>query len=133
MRCFHRYAVAAVLTILSAASLSAQVEPAPDSAKIGRLATVTVTAESGNWFTRADDARRSMIEGIAENRRLVDVLRTYDAQVAQLTVRLDSLRREEFVKTVAVNALGDSVAATRARRLALEARVIALETRAPQP
>src|SRR5687767_15135422 len=113
MSCFHRFALAAALTIASAASLSAQTAPAPDSTKVGKLATVTVTAESGNWFTRADDARRDMIEGIAENRRLANELRRHDARVAQLTVRLDSLKREEFVKTIQVNALGDSVAATR--------------------
>ena len=131
MSCFHRFALAAALAIVSAASASAQT--APDSTKVGKLATVTVTAESGNWFTRADDARRSMIEGMADNRRLASELRKHDERVAQLTVRLDSLKREEFVKTVQVNALGDSVAATRARRLALEARVVALESRAPQP
>src|SRR5688500_16072452 len=118
MSCFHRFALAAALAIVSAASASAQTAPTPDSTKVGKVATVTVTAESGNWFTRADDARRSMIEGMADNRRLTSELRKYDERVAQLTVRLDSLKREEFVKTVQVNALGDSVAATRARRLA---------------
>ena len=133
MTCFHKIALAAALTIVTAATASAQTAPAPDSTKVGRLATVTVTPESGNWFTRADNARRSMIEGVAENRRLASELRVHDERVAQLTVRLDSLKREEFVKTIQVNALGDSVAATRARRLALEARVVALEGRAPQP
>ena len=133
MSCFHRFAFVAALTIVSAASLSAQTAPVPDSAKVGRLATVTVTAESGNWFTQADETRRNLIDAIAENRRLVSQLRAHDATVAKLTMRLDSLRRVEFVQTVRINAIGDSVAATRARRLALEARVVALETRAPQP
>ena len=132
MTCIHRFAFAAAIALVTAATASAQTAPAPDTAKVAKLATVTVTPETGNWFVRADNARQSLIEGMAENRRLANELRKHDDRVAELTVRLDSLKRVEFVKTVQVNALGDSVAATRARRLALEARVIALESRAPR-
>ena len=128
MTCIHRSLVAAALLFVSAASLSAQTAPAPDSTKVATLATVTVTG-SGNWFTRADDLRQSVIAAMAENRRLEGVLRQQDDRVATLTVRLDSLKRIEFVQKIAIAAIDDSVAATRARRRALEARVVALENR----
>jgi hypothetical protein len=124
---------AGAVVILSAASLSAQTAPTPDSARVATLPTVTVTAESGNWLIRVDDQRRMLIDAVAENRRLANELRQHDARVVQLTIRLDSLKRVEFVQKIAIAAIDDSVAATRARRRALEARVVALETRAPQP
>ena len=133
MRCIHRFALVAALVFLSAASLSAQTTSSPDSTKVATLATVTVTPSSGSWFTRADDNRRMVVEMIAENRRLAEQLRQHDARVAQLTVRLDSLMRVEFVQKVAIAAIDDSVATTRSRRRALEARVLALEGRLPQP
>jgi chromosome segregation ATPase len=133
MNCIHRSLLAAaVLICASAASISAQTAPAPDSAKVAKLATVTVTAQ-GNWFTRADDLRNSIIDAMAENRRLEGELLKQDAQIQQLSTRLDSLKRIEFVQKVKIAAIDDSVAATRARRRALEARVVALEPRSPQP
>jgi predicted RNase H-like nuclease (RuvC/YqgF family) len=131
MRCIHESIIVAGLLLVSAASLSAQTAP-PDSTKVTTLATVTVTAESGNWFTRADDLRRSVVALTTENRRLALELRRQDAQVDRLEVRLDSLKRVEAEQKRAISTIADSIAATRARRQALEARVIAAGIRSPQ-
>jgi len=117
---------------LGASSLSAQSDPAPDSARAASLATVTVSAQSGTWFTRAE-LRGTIVDAIAENRRLAAELQRQDAEVVRMAVRLDSLKRIEFVQTIAIAAITDSVSATRALRRSLEARVVALETRLPQP
>jgi hypothetical protein len=132
MRCFHTTLVGASFVILSAASLSAQTPVQPDSTKVARLATVTVTADEGNWFTRADDKRRGILFLMAENRRLSAELRRHDEKVAALQVRLDSLKQVETEKQAAIATIGDSLAATRARRRALEARVLAAEVRQPE-
>lgn len=132
MRCFHTSILGAAVVVLSAASLSAQTASPPDSTKVAALATVTVTAESGSWFTRADDLRRTVVNLMAENRRLAHELRRQDAHAARLEIRLDSLKQVEAAQRTAIAAITDSVAATRARRRALEARVIAAETRLPQ-
>lgn len=121
MRFLRTSIVGAALVVLSAASLSAQTASATDSTRIATLATVTVTAESGNWFTRADDRRRDVLRLMAENRRLTQELRREDAHVARLEIRLDSLKRVEAAQHVAIATITDSVAATRARRRALEA------------
>src|SRR5687767_2567294 len=90
-----RFFLGAALVVLSAASLSAQTAPATDSTKITTLTTVTVTAESGNWLTKADDMRKGIIMMTAENQRLTRELRRQDAQVEKLTVKLDSLHKVE--------------------------------------
>lgn len=131
MRCIHESIIVAGLLLVSAASLSAQTA-SPDSTKVATLATVTVTAESGNWFTRADDLRRSVVALTAENRRLAHELRRQDAQVDRLEVRLDSLKKVEAEQKRAISTIADSIAVTRARRKALEARVIAAEIRSRQ-
>jgi hypothetical protein len=135
MRCIHRFLLVAAVILLGATPLAAQTVPTvpatPDSTKVTTLETVTVTA-SGNWFTRADDLRRSVIAAMAENRRLAGVLRDQDAQVVRLTVRLDSLKRVEFVQKVRIATLDDSVTATRARRRALEARLLVVEAKQPE-
>ena len=132
MRCIHRTIVTLVLVCAGAGTLSAQTVPTtPDSTKITTLTTVTVTP-SGNWFTRSDDLRKSVIAAMAENRRLAGVIRMQDAQMTQLSARLDSLKRIEFVQTAKIATLDDSIAATRARRRALEARILAAESRLPQ-
>src|SRR5215208_5044585 len=64
MRCIHRSLLVVAVSFLGAASLSAQTVPAapvptasvpatPDTGKVATLETVTVTGESGNWFTHA--------------------------------------------------------------------------------
>jgi hypothetical protein len=131
MRCIHESIIVAGLLLVSAASLSAQTA-SPDSTKVTMLATVTVTAEPGNWFTRADDLRRSVVALTAENRRLAHELRRQDAQVDRLEVRLDSLKKVEVEQKRAISTIADSIAVTRARRKALEARVIAAEIRSRQ-
>jgi len=135
MRCIHRFLLVAAVILLGATPLAAQTVPTvpatPDSTKVTTLETVTVTA-AGNWFTRADDLRRSVIAAMAENRRLAGVLRDQDAQVVRLTVRLDSLKRVEFVQKVRIATLDDSVTATRARRRALEARLLVVEAKQPE-
>ena len=135
MRCIHRFLLVAAVILLGATPLAAQTVPTvpatPDSTKVTTLETVTVTA-SGNWFTRADDLRRSVIAAMAENRRLAGVLRDQDAQVVRLTARLDSLKRVEFVQKVRIATLDDSVTATRARRRALEARLLVVEAKQPE-
>jgi hypothetical protein len=135
MRCIHRFLLVAAVILLGATPLAAQTVPTvpatPDSTKVTTLETVTVTA-AGNWFTRADDLRRSVIAAMAENRRLAGVLRDQDAQVVRLTARLDSLKRVEFVQKVRIATLDDSVTATRARRRALEARLLVVEAKQPE-
>ena len=128
MRCIHTFIPGLALVLLGASSLSAQ-SSTPDSARITTLATVTVTAESGNWFTRAHDLRQSVAMLTAENRRLALELRRHDEHVGRLEVRLDSLKRVEAEQHRALATIGDSLAATRARRKALEARIIAAEIR----
>jgi len=133
MRCIHRYLLAASFLLFGAVSASAQTAvtpPQPDTAKVTTLETVTVT-DKGNWFTRADDLRRTVIAAIDENRRLSGVLREQNAQIVKLSTHLDSLKRVEFIQTARIAALDDSVAATRARRRALEAKILAAETRQP--
>jgi predicted nuclease with TOPRIM domain len=132
MRFFRTSILGAALVVVSAASLSAQTGAAPDSTRVATLATVTVTAESGNWFTRADDLRRDVVNLMAENRRLAQELRREDARVARLQTRLDSLKQVEAAQQAAIRSITDSVAATRARRRALEAKVIAAEIRLPE-
>jgi hypothetical protein len=131
MRCIHGSIVVLFLWFVGAGTVSAQTVPTPDSTKVATLTTVTVTP-SGNWFTRADDLRKSVTDAMAENRRLAAVIRMQDAQMAQLSERLDSLKRVEFVQKVRIAAIDDSVAATRARRRALEARILAAESKQPQ-
>ena len=129
MRRIHIAVLAAAFVTLSAASLSAQTASAPDSTKLGRLATVTVTAErSGNRFTRAAEAREGVLFLIEENRKLARELRLSDARVAHLATKLDSLKRVEVEGHRALAVTQDSIAALRARRAALEARILALET-----
>jgi len=132
MRFLRTSILGAALVVLSAASLSAQTVSAPDSTRIATLATVTVTAESGNWFTRADDRRRDVVRLMAENRRLAQELRRDDAHVARLEIRLDSLKRVEAAQQLAIATITDSVAATRARRRALEERSLPPEIRQPE-
>ena len=132
MRRIHGSIVALALFVACTAPLSAQTAPTPDSTKVATLTTVTVTPESGSWFTRSVDRRNSVIAAMAENRRLEAVIRGQETQMIQLSARLDSLKRIEFVQKVKIAALDDSVAATRARRRALEARILAAESR-PHP
>ena len=115
--------------MLSAASLSAQSVSEPDTTKLGRLATVTVTAErSGNRFTHAAEAREGVLFLIEENRRLMRELRISDARVAHLATRLDSLQRVEAEGQRKLAVTNDSLAALRTRRAAIEARILALES-----
>jgi hypothetical protein len=125
MRCIHRFLIGAALIVLSAASLSAQTAGVPDSTRLTTLTTVTVTAQSGNWLTRADDLRNAVIFLTAENRRLTGELRRQDARVVVLATRLDSLQKLEAEQQAAIATIADSVASTRARRRAIEARIIA--------
>jgi hypothetical protein len=131
MRCFH-ISIAAALFALSASSIAAQTSSPPDSTRVTTLATVTVTAERGNWFTRAHELRQSVLTLMTENRRLTHELRRQDAHVLQLETRLDSLKQVEAEKQATIVAIADSISATRARRRALEARVIAAEARQPE-
>lgn len=125
----HIAAVAAAAVMLSAASLSAQTVSEPDTTKLGRLATVTVTAErSGNRFTRAAEAREGVLFLIEENRKLMRELRISDARVAHLATRLDSLQRVEAEGQRKLAVTTDSLAALRTRRAAIEARILALES-----
>ena len=125
----HIAGLAAAGVLLSAASLSAQSTSEPDTSKLGRLATVTVTAErSGNRFSRAADARAGVLFLIEENRKLMRELRVSDARVLQLATRLDSLHRVEAAEKRALAVTSDSLAVLRSRRAALEARILALET-----
>lgn len=123
----------AAFLALSAASLSAQAAPAPDSTRVTTLATVTVTAEDGNWLSRADDMRKGILFLTEENRRLASELRVQDAKVIELSTKLDSLQKVEASQQAAIATINDAVAETRARRRALEARILAAEIRNPQP
>ena len=131
MRCIHRSLLGIALVLVGASSLSAQTAPTPDTTKVATLATVIVSP-SGSWLTRSDDLRRSIIAATAENRRLAEQLRQHDERVMRLALHLDSLKRIEFVQKIAIAAIDDSVAATRARRRALEARLLAAETKQPE-
>lgn len=122
---------ALVLLVVATGTVSAQTASTPDTTRVATLTTVTVTP-SGNWFTRSDDLRKSVTAAMAENRRLEAVLHMQEAQMTQLSTRLDSLKRIEFVQKVKIAAIDDSVAATRARRRALEARILAAEARVPE-
>ena len=134
MRRIHIAVIAAASVMLSAASLSAQTTPEPDTTKLGRLATVTITAEpSGNRFTRAAEAREGVLFLIEENRKLTRELRRSDAQVNHLATRLDSLQRVEAEGKRALAVTQDSISALRTRRAAIEARILALETPRTQP
>lgn len=125
----HIAVAAAAAVMLSAASLSAQSVSEPDTTRLGRLATVTVTAErSGNRFTRAAEAREGVLFLIEENRRLTRELRISDARVAHLATRLDSLQRVEAEGQRKLAVTNDSLAALRTRRAAIEARILALES-----
>src|SRR5688572_347738 len=132
MRCIHRSILAFALFLVGATSASAQTVAIPDSTRVATLPTVTVSAESGTWFTRADGLRKSVAAAMAENRRLAGILREQDEREIRLAQRLDSLKRIEFVQKVAIAAIDDSVAATRARRRALEARILAAEMKTPE-
>ena len=132
MRCIHTLLISAALMVSSSASLSAQTAGAPDSTRVTTLTTVTVTAQSGNWLTRADDLRNAVTMLTAENRRLAGELRRQDARVVVLATRLDSLQKVEADQQAAIATITDSVASTRARRRAIEARIIAAQIR-PQP
>ncbi len=129
MRRIHIAVLALAGVVLSAASLSAQASAQPDTPKLGRLATVTVTAErSGNRFTRAAEERAGVLFLMEENRKLMRELRVSDARVAHLATKLDSLQRVEAAGQRALAVTSDSLAAIRTRRAALEARILALET-----
>jgi hypothetical protein len=130
MRCFHMPVIGTVFAILCATSAGAQA-PMPDSTRVGTLPTVTVTADApgGNWLTRAWDRRQAVVSLMEENRRLAGVLRREDARVARLEKHLDSLKRVDAERRAALATIQDSVTAVRARRLALEARLIAMEPR----
>jgi hypothetical protein len=124
----------AVACVLSAQPLAAQAGQPPESAKVPTLATVTVTGEpDGNWFVRAVERRQTVVDLAAENRRLRHVLRSYDGQVARLETRLDSLKGVEASKRSVLSVLDDSIAATRARRAALERRLADVEARTQPP
>ena len=134
MRRLHIAVIAAASVMLSAASVSAQTTLEPDTTKLGRLTTVTITAErSGNRFTRAAEAREGVLFLIEENRRLTRELRQSDARVDHLATRLDSLHRVEAAGQLALAVTQDSIVALRARRAALEARIVALETPKTRP
>ena len=136
MPIMQKVLLGAAFLALSTASLSAQVAetaPAPDSTRVTKLATVTVSAESGNRFTRADDMRKGVLFLIEENRRLTRELREHDAKVEALSTKLDSLQKVEAAQQVAIATINDAVSETRARRRALEARLLAAEIRQPQP
>ena len=133
MRRIHTAVLAFAGLLLSAASLTAQTVTEPDTSKLGRLATVTVTAErSGNRFTRVAEEREGVLFLMEENRKLMRELRMSDAKVASLATKLDSLQRVEAQGQRALAVTNDSLAAIRTRRAALEARIIALEAR-PTP
>src|SRR5688572_24337380 len=129
MHCIHGFLLGAALLVSSAASLSAQTAGAPDSTRVTTLTTVTVTAQSGNWLTTADDLRNAVVMLTAENRRLARELRREDARVMALATRLDSLQKIEAEQQAAIATIADSVASTRARRRAIEARIIAAQIR----
>ena len=131
MRCIHRLLAGVTLVLASASSLSAQAAPTPDTTKVATLATVVVSP-AGSWLTRSDDLRSSLVAAMAENRRLAEQLRQHDEHAIRLAIRLDSLKRIEFVQKIAIAAIDDSVAATRARRRALEARLLAAEAKQPE-
>ncbi len=133
MRCIHRSILVIALLVVGSFPALAQTVTTADSTKVATLPTVTVSAQSGTWFTRSDDLRKSVTAAMAENRRLASVLREHDEHAMRLALRLDSLKRIEFVQKVAIAAIDDSVAATRARRRALEARVLAAEAKQPRP
>jgi hypothetical protein len=117
-----------------AASSYAQSGSQPDTLKVGTLATVVVVAApEPNWFVRAFERRKTVVELSAENRRLERTLRRYDAQVARLEVRLDSLKSVEASRLAGLAAIDDSISATRARRAALEARLAEIIAADPPP
>lgn len=127
----HGSLIGAALVVTSAATLSAQTVPARDSARVTTLTTVTITAESPNWFSQADDLRKGVIMLDADTRRLANELRRHDAHVALLATRLDSLKTVEAEQMAAIATIDEAVAKTRARRQALEARILAAEIRRP--
>ena len=134
MRRIHIAVIAAASVVLSAASLSAQTTLEPDTTKLGRLTTVTITAErSGNRFSRAYDDRQGVLFLMEENRKLMRELRVSNEKVDHLVTRLDSLQGVEAARKRALAVTQDSIAALRVRRAALEARILALETPGAKP
>jgi len=133
---FVRSAAVALALFFSARAVHAQAAPAPatvpdseivvpsmpDSLRPQVLRTVTITAEP------AKATRAGVIALGLENRRLERELAAYDRKVEKLENRLaylkgpvtDSLNRQ-------ISGLDAATAETRNRRLALEARLSALE------
>ena len=103
--------------------------PAPvvdSTMRVRQLAPMVITAEK----TKA--SRAGVLALIEENRRLAGVLAAHDRKVEELAARLlhlqthvtDSVSRE-------IATIDGAAAETRARRLALEARLAALEGGSP--
>ena len=113
----------------AARPVAAQQAQAPDSSvgvdstvRVRKLAPVVITAE------KAKASRAGVLALMEENRRLAGVLAEHDRKVEQLAKRLHHLQTHV---TDSVNrqiaSIDGAAAETRARRLALEARLAALE------
>jgi phage shock protein A len=75
------------------------------------------------------EKRREVIELERGNRQLRHELEGYDRKIVLLEQRLDSLQVQEARMKLQIRALDSATAATRSERLALEARLNAMESR----
>ena len=123
--------VVALAAVGAARPVAAQ--QAPDSGtrvdsvvRVRQLAPVVITAE------KAKPSRAGVLALMEENRRLAAVLAEHDRKVEQLAKRLHHLQTHVTDSVTRQIATIDGAAAeTRARRLALEARLAALEGVSP--
>jgi len=133
---FRRNVIAAAFVAatgaLFAAPARAQVTTPPDSISANRLPPIVSTAEREGLLSRIwtmQEKRREVLELERGNRQLRHELEGYDRKIVQLEQRLDSLQVQEARMKLQIRAIDSATAATRAERLALEARLRAMESR----
>ena len=123
----------AVLAGIPRSSLGAQeILPADSVPSAARLAPVVVTApvaEKKGGLLRRLGARARITELERGNRELERQIRIYDRRIEQLETHLDSLKTVAAERERYITATDSVTAQIRARRLALEARLAALEKR----
>ena len=120
----------AAAALLSASSAQAQGDPKPDTVTTNRLPAIVSTAELENIFRRfwnMQENRQTVIDLERGNRQLERQLAEYDRRIVRLETKLDSLKAREAEMQRQIQMIDSAAAATRAARLALEARLRPLE------
>ena len=113
-----------------ASDAGAQEATPPDSATTHRLPAIVSRGSTESLFGRIwnmQERRYEVLRLMHENRLLAEELRRHDKHIAKLEVRLDSLRAIEREKQQQIARIDSLTAETRAQRLALEARLRAME------